>query len=103
LFVEAEGYGDCKYCGKRYMNIRWLFKHVKDHENNIPRGAENKSGVPLYKCSCCKMSFFTKEESLAHQQSTHADILSNGQFYKHIVCTKVIFSLSRVRENVCQS
>jgi KRAB domain-containing zinc finger protein len=54
---EAEGYGDY-------------------HENNIPRGAENKSGVPLYKCSCCKMSFFTKEESLAHQQSTHADILT---------------------------
>ncbi|KYB28406.1 zinc finger protein ZFP2 [Tribolium castaneum] len=72
---DDEGFGDCKYCGKRYMNVRWLYKHVKEHENNIPIGSD-QSGIPLHKCSCCKMSFYTKEESLIHQQTHHADILT---------------------------
>lgn len=76
MIVDNEGYGDCKYCGKRYMNVRWFYRHVKEHENNIPN-ASDQSKVPLHKCSCCKMSFYTKEESLNHQQSKHADVLSN--------------------------
>ena len=63
------------------MNATWLYKHVKNHEKSIPVGNDNNFGVPLHKCSCCKMTFYTKEDSLIHQQTNHADILSKVKLF----------------------
>ncbi|KAF5288068.1 hypothetical protein FQR65_LT12118 [Abscondita terminalis] len=55
----------CGYCGKNFTNMKWLFRHEKEH-----------STLDRYKCSCCKMNFSTKEECKEHQQRIHADLLS---------------------------
>ncbi|KAK4872381.1 hypothetical protein RN001_014410 [Aquatica leii] len=60
----------CRYCGKTYTNMRWLFRHEKQHEGVHAKISDQ------FKCACCKMTFPTREECKEHKQRTHADLLS---------------------------
>ncbi|KAK4872393.1 hypothetical protein RN001_014422 [Aquatica leii] len=60
----------CRYCGKTYTNMRWLFRHEKEHEGVHAKISDQ------FKCACCKMTFPTREECKEHKQRTHADLLS---------------------------
>ncbi|KAG5895453.1 hypothetical protein JTB14_001329 [Gonioctena quinquepunctata] len=62
----------CKYCRKAFSNLRGLYKHEQDHENNT---GDDKSKKLPFKCSCCKMRFETRDKVKEHQERVHIDEL----------------------------
>lgn len=82
IFVaEADQAFSCRFCQKMYTNPNSLNRHEKLHQINE---ASDLKELPhkrnVFKCSCCKASFDSKSDCVAHQHDDHADVLSKSIF-----------------------
>lgn len=68
----------CKLCNKQYTSSKSLLKHEsKQHGAPLQVATKECETKNMFKCSCCKAPFQSKDDCIIHQHNEHADKLSN--------------------------